>query len=74
MDYILKSNQYTDAVDVSIKITHEESEKEFTIYVQRDGKEFQSLGIDLDQKELFSLVGTLLHIQAKMRGGQDGAR
>ena len=36
MDYILKSNQYAEGLDVSIKITHNENSKDLTIFIQRN--------------------------------------
>lgn len=74
MEYALKSNQYVDEHNAILKIKHSYDEKILTLFIQHgnenDFDNFKSLGIDLDSKELHSFIGTLLHIQAKMKGGK----
>lgn len=74
MEYALKSNQYNEEHNAILKIKHSYDEKILTLFIQHgfenDLKTFNSLGIDLDSKELHSFIGTLLHIQAKMKGGK----
>lgn len=74
MEYALKSEQYNEEHKAIVKIKHSYNEQVLTLFIQHgfenDLKTFNSLGIDLDSKELHSLIGALLHIQAKMKGGK----
>lgn len=74
MEYVLKSNQYIDEHNAILKIKHSYDEKVLTLFIQHgfesDLRTFNSLAIDLDLKDLHSFIGTLLHIQAKMKGGK----
>jgi hypothetical protein len=76
MDYVLKSNQYNEEHNAIFKIKHSYNEKFLTLFIQHgiesDIKNFESLGIVLDSKELHSLIGALLHIQSKMKGNNNG--
>jgi hypothetical protein len=73
MEYILRSEQYLDG-EYKIKIDNYEKSI-ITIYIQHGNSntnDIRSLGIDLSEDELHDLIGTLLHIKAKMRGGKNG--
>jgi hypothetical protein len=73
MEYILRSEQYFDG-EYKIKIVHNEKSI-ITIYIEHGNDnniDFKSLGIDFSEDELHDLIGTLLHLKAKMRGGKNG--
>lgn len=66
MEYKLEASHNT-----AIKVKHESNEPYMTIFVTHGDSEdlpnFLSLGIDLKKEELHEFIGTLLHVQSKMR-------
>ncbi len=68
MEYTLQSG---DEFDSTIKVRHESNEPFITIFItKRDDDDFKKpsfCDIDLNKNELHDFIGTLLHIQSKMR-------
>jgi len=66
MEYKLE-NEYNSAV----KVKHELNNPFITIYVSQgdsdDLPNYSSIGIDLKKEQLHEFIGTLLHVQSKMR-------
>lgn len=57
-----------------LKVNHENNEDALTISVsygnELDIKDYKVCQIDLDKKQLHDLIGALLHVQQKMKGGK----
>lgn len=68
MEYTLQNDEPNES---SIRICHESNQPFVTFYVTRgdqyDLLNSSSLGIDISKEQLHELIGTLLHVQSKMR-------
>lgn len=61
MEHILKSKNYTNA---NISVSENSAEREVCIEINNFG---DSVNIKLSKEELHSFIGTLLHVQSKIK-------